>query len=229
MERRLPTGCRPIDEALGGGFRYGWVSLIYGEPVTGKTTLALVCAANHLGADPAAKVYYVDADNKLSPSRLSQIAGEGSGATLRRLLVWRPRDFDEQGEVIESLQTILPRGELAVVDSVTGLYRVEAGDPSRTFQANKELNRQLGLVSEMAKTSGCAFLLTGQVRSALDSEYPQVEPVAQRLLRFWSDAVLRLDPTPMRGVRQATVEKPGGRGACRFTIGPSGITGEGAP
>ena len=95
-----------------------------------------------------------------------------------------------------------------VVDSITGLYRLEAGDPARSFSENKELNHQLGVIREMALTTASAFLLTGQVRSVIGSPTPEVEPVAERLLRFWSDAVLRLDATPVPGVRHATLEKP---------------------
>src|SRR5690348_11765146 len=36
-----PTGCRGLDEVLGGGLPTGHVYLLEGEPGTGKTTLAL--------------------------------------------------------------------------------------------------------------------------------------------------------------------------------------------
>jgi len=45
---RIPTGCPPIDELLGGGFRFGEVSLVYGEASTGKTTLALSLSLIHI-------------------------------------------------------------------------------------------------------------------------------------------------------------------------------------
>lgn len=224
MERRLSTGCVSLDEILGGGFRFGMVSLIYGEASTGKTTLALSCVIRHLGGDPSQKAFYIDADSSLSTNRIMQIAGS-EGDLLEHLLVWRPRSFSEQTEIVESLPAHLTREATpVVVDSITGLYRLEAGDPNKTFSVNKALNRQLGFLSETAKTRGAAVLLVGQVHSVLGSETPQVEPVAQRLLRYWSDTVLKLESTQTPGIREALLEKPeGAEKACRFRLSDAGV------
>jgi len=225
MERRLSTGCVSLDEILGGGFRFGKVSLIYGEGSTGKTTLALSCVIGHLRGDPGRKAFYIDADHSLSTNRLMQIAGSGGDHLLERLLVWTPRSFSEQTEIIEGLPVLLTRGATpVVVDSITGLYRLEAGDPEKTFSVNKALNRQLGFLSETAETRDASVLLMGQVHSILGSEPPQVEPVAQRLLRYWSDTVLKLENTQTPGIRQATLEKPDeAQKACRFSISDTGL------
>ena len=223
MERRLPTGLIPLDELLGGGFRYGAVSLIYGEASTGKTTIAITSLARHLERDPWAKAYYIDSDNKLSTNRLTQITEDPE--VLERLLIWRSMNFPEQGRTIESLPDLLPNGNIpVVVDSITGSYRLETGGSAKTFRANKELNRQLGFLSETAKTKDSAILVTGQVHSILDRDPPKVEPVAQRLLGYWSDAILKLETTSIQGVRQAILEKPGEeRRSCRFKLGEAGI------
>jgi DNA repair protein RadB len=223
MERRLPTGLSPLDEILGGGFRYGAVSLIYGEASTGKTTIAISSLARHLERDPWAKAYYIDSDNKLSTQRLTQITQDPK--VLERLLIWRSMNFPEQGRTIESLPDLLPNGNIpVVVDSITGPYRLEAGNSAKTFRANKELNRQLGFLSETAKTRDSAILITGQVHSILDRDPPEVEPVAQRLLGYWSDTILKLETTSIQGVRQAILEKPGEeRRSCRFKLGEAGI------
>lgn len=223
MERRLPTGLSPLDDLLGGGFRYGAVSLIYGEASTGKTTIAITCLARHLERDPWAKAYYIDSDNKLSTRRLTQITEDPK--VLERLLIWRSMNFSEQGRTIESLPDLLPNGNIpVVVDSITGPYRLETGDSAKTFRSNKELNRQLGFLSETAKTRDSAILVTGQVHSILDRDPPEVEPVAQRLLGYWSDTILKLETTSIQGVRQAILEKPGGeRRSCRFKLGEAGL------
>lgn len=222
MDRRLPTGCPPIDEMLGGGFRFGDVSLVYGEASTGKTTVALSCVANHLRGDRWAKAYYVDSDGKLSTRRLAQLTGGGDA--LERLLVWSPRSFSEQAALIEGMLE-LPNGDApVVVDTITGPYRLEVGDARRTFTANKELNRQLGFLAETAKTKDAAVLVVGQVHDIPGAETPQAEPVAKRLLTYWSDSVLRLETTSIRGVRQAVLEKPGDLArACRFGLGDAGL------
>ena len=151
MERRLPTGLSPLDDLLGGGFRYGSVSLIYGEASTGKTTIAFTSLVRHLERDPWAKAYYIDSDNKLSTRRLTQITKDPKA--LERLLIWRSMSFHEQGRTIESLSDLLHNGNIPiVVDSITGPYRLETGRSERTFRSNKELNRQLGFSQRPLKS-----------------------------------------------------------------------------
>jgi len=202
---RVKTGLEPLDRLLGGGFPCGAVSLVYGEAATGKTSLCLTTAISHLAEHRTAKTVYIDSDGKLNTGRLTQIAEPRGEALLRRLHLHTPLSFREQEETLEQLPALDPR-DLVVLDSVTGLYRVETVDEERTYRANKELNRQLGYISEMAGRSGAAFLLTGQVRSVLETS--QVEPVALRLLSYWSSIILKLEKTPWEGMRQATLEKP---------------------
>jgi DNA repair protein RadB len=223
--RRIPTGSGNLDSLLSGGLARGGVAFAYGEPASGKTTLALSAAVNLLRLDHAAKVLYIDSDSKFTPTRFIQIAG-GEGS-LRQLIYIRPSTFEEQADVIDRLPEQLSIGDLTCVDSVTGLYRAEGGNTQKTFSENKELNRQLGSLKETALTMGVAVLLTGQVRSVIDSPVPTVEPVAQRLLRYWSDTVIRIENTATQGVKQATVEKPESlKGATRFTITQTGIGDE---
>lgn len=202
---RVKTGLEPLDKLLGGGFPCGAVSLVYGEAATGKTTLALTAALNHLGEHRAAKTVYIDSDNKLNTGRLTQIAEPRGAGLLRRLHLHTPLSFREQEATLEQIPALDPM-DLVVLDSVTGLYRGETVDEEMTYRVNKELNRQLGYISEMAVRSGAAFLLTGQVRSVMDTS--QIEPVAPRLLSYWSSTVLKLEKTPEQGRRQATLEKP---------------------
>lgn len=222
VRRRIPTGSMSLDARLGGGISRETVTLIYGESGSGKTTVALSIAAQLLQLDPAARVTYIDSDGKFSPTRLIQITGNED--SLRHLNYTRPITFEEQAEVLDYLPEQLQPGDIMVIDSVTGLYRVETGDTQSTFAENKELNRQLGLIKETALTAGVAVVATGQVRSVIDSPVPAVEPVAHRLLRFWSDVVVKLENTLIQGVKQANVEKPQNlRGAVRFAINQSGI------
>jgi DNA repair protein RadB len=178
---RTPTGIQPLDEVLGGGFHAQAINLIYGEATTGKTTLSLTTVFHHLSINRSAKAVYLDIDNKLNASRLEQIAEAQGENLLPRIQLFTPESYSRQGDALEHLPE-LRLGDLLVIDSLTGLYRGETEDAEKTFRVNKELNRQLGYLSEIAKTTGSTMLLTGQVRSILDTR--QVEPVAQRLLRY---------------------------------------------
>ncbi|HSQ49602.1 MAG TPA: ATPase domain-containing protein, partial [Candidatus Deferrimicrobiaceae bacterium] len=58
---QIKTGIDCIDAQLSGGITPDTVTLIYGEPETGKTTIALQCAVNC--AMQNRKVLFVDCDN----------------------------------------------------------------------------------------------------------------------------------------------------------------------
>ena len=219
----LTSGCTALNNILNGGFRYGDVSLIYGEASSGKTTLTTSVVINHLFGDQWNKAYYIDSDGKISIRRLVMIAG-GDESILKRLIIWTPKTFEEQSLIIESLPSvIIEEKAVVIIDSITGPYRFKAGDSRLTFTANKELNRELGYLSEVAKTKNAAVIIVGQVHSVMDSDFQAVEPVANRLLRYWSDVILKLETTTVIGVRQALLEKPDG-GACRFKLSDIGIT-----
>jgi DNA repair protein RadB len=219
-QERVSTGIPPLDNLLGGGFYGAAVNLIYGEATSGKTTLTLTTALNHLQQHRSAKAVYLDIDNKLNVGRLQELASDDE-SVLRRLNLYTPESFDNQSDAFEQLPPLNP-GDIVIIDSITGLYRGETEDTESTFEANKELNRQLGYITEIAKTTGAAMLLTGQVRSILDTS--QIEPVAQRILRYWSRTIIKLEKTAITSNRQATMEKPQGiRSPIILTINSSGI------
>ena len=220
-KRYVSTGCESLDRMLGGGFEFGRVCLIYGEASTGKTALALSLASSFLRFEPSCRSYYVDADGKLSTDRLMQIV---NGSLLERLFIWRPYSFKEQGELLERLVMLSGKRSQIIVDSITSLYRLEAGGFDAPFLLNKSLNRQLGFLAEAAKAGGSHILLIGQVHSVPDSDATRVEMVADRLMRYWSDTVLRLEAANIPGVRRAVVEKPQiPSNECMFKLTDCGV------
>ena len=70
--KRILTGCECVDRNMDSGVPQESVTLIYGEPETGKTTLAMQCAVNC--AMQNYKTLFVDCDNTFSAKRLSQVA-----------------------------------------------------------------------------------------------------------------------------------------------------------
>jgi DNA repair protein RadB len=223
-DERTATGARALDNLLGGGLQPSEVTFIYGEAASGKTTLALSIVVSHIRADPGARAYYVDADRKFSLPRFVEIASVDASEILKRFTYSKLENFEEQATLVEDLFLKVQRGDIVVFDSITGLYRVETGDSLKTWAVNKELNRQLGHLKEMALIRGIVLLLTGQVRSVLDTPTPQIEPVAQRLLRYWSDTIIRMETTPRQGIRRVIVEKPEShRGVIRVNIAATGI------
>jgi DNA repair protein RadB len=205
--QKIPTDSRAIDEFLKGGIPVESVTLIYGEAETGKTTLAIQCTANC--ARQGYKTLYVDSDQTFSAQRLSQIASDQPKEIPEKIILIRPNDFREQTTLTDQLTDYINKNfRLVVFDTVTSLYRLRiAESPSKTFEFNRELNRQLAVLAQAARTQKIAVLLTSQVHSVLNDTPISVEPVATRVLKFWADTIIAMKPTETPQIIHATVEK----------------------
>ncbi len=205
--QKIPTDCRAVDEFLKGGLAIESVTLVYGEAETGKTTLAMQCAVKC--AEQGYKTLYIDADQTFSAQRLSQVISAKPDEILEMVILVRPKDFREQASVVDQLSDYVGKNfKLVVFDTVTSLYRLRiAESPSRTFEFNRELNRQLAVLAQAARTQKIAILLTSQVHSVLNDTPISIEPVATRVVKFWADTVVAMKQTERQQVIQTTVEK----------------------
>jgi DNA repair protein RadB len=191
----IPTGCRSVDDYLKGGIPSGSVTLVYGEPETGKTTLLIQCAANC--SKQGYKTLFADCDGEFSVRRLSQIASNQFEKIAELIVLMKPATFQEQAMVIDQLTDYITNNVgLVVFDTFTSLYRLRIAEyPAKTFVLNRELNRQLAVLAQTARTSKVAVLISSQVHSVLNDVPVSVEPVATRVLKFWADTVMALKPT----------------------------------
>ncbi|MGQ9551002.1 MAG: ATPase domain-containing protein [Candidatus Bathycorpusculaceae bacterium] len=226
LVNNIPTGCSFIDRVLGGGISHESVCLVYGEPETGKTTLATQCAVNC--AMQGYKTLFVDCDGTFSAVRLSQIASGKFKEVAELIILVRPNDFREQTALIDHLGEYVSKNfGLIVFDTFTSLYRLKVAESSeRTFGLNRELNRQMALLAQIAKTQKIAVLITSQVRSVFNEAHVSVEPVATRVLKFWADTIIAMKPTENAQVIKVVLEKVLRKGqplTCNLKIEESGI------
>ncbi|MDQ1278962.1 MAG: repair protein RadB [Thermoproteota archaeon] len=208
MAKGISTGCTLIDKTLGKGLPLGQLTLAYGESNTGKTTLAIQSAVN--SAKNGLKTIFIDSDNSFSANRLSQIAYPNVSTISQFIFVLKPHSFYEQSILIENLNNYLTRDVvLIVVDTITSLYRVELGPVYKAFSLNRELNRQLAYLGELVKTHNVAILVLSQVHSIVQKiELKKLtEPVATRVLKFWSQNILCLENTLQPSVKEVILEK----------------------
>lgn len=204
---KIPIGCGTIDKALEGGIQSKSINLIYGDAETGKTTLAMQCAVNC--ARQSYKTLFLDCDGTFYAQRLSQIASKSFKEIAELIILMRPNNFREQALVIDRLTDYITKNfGLLVVDTITSLYRAKiAESPEKTFELNRELNRQIALLAQTAKTQKIAVLITSQVRSVFDEASVSIEPVATRVLKFWADTIIAVKPTENSRIIRAVLEK----------------------
>lgn len=223
--RMIPTGCGSLDKLLCGGLSPSSISLFYGEAETGKTCLAIQCAVNAVRI--GCKTIFIDSDGTFYPRRLAQIAGYDLEEVAPQVTLVKPTTFQEQALAIDRLDEYLtPQIGLVVIDTITSLYRAEIEQREEAFKHNRELGRQLACLAQIAKTRKVAILITSQVRNAFFESFVSVEPVATRVLRFWSDTILNLRPTGQRKTLKAVLEKHPGRNCpadCYLSIEETGI------
>ena len=144
------------------------------------------------------------------------------------MIIMRPTTFQEQTDTIDHLEKIITnKFGLIVVDTVTSLYRVEFDDTEEVYATNRELNRQLAVLTELAKTREVAVLIVSQVRGVLSGNSIEMRPVATRVLNYWSEVVLDMKQTGQTRVIKVLREKhPSikGTGNVHIKIESSGIT-----
>jgi DNA repair protein RadB len=223
---KIPTGCGTIDRILEGGISQESISLIYGEAETGKTTLAMQCAINC--AKQGYKTLFIDCDGTFSSRRLSQLASEKFREIAELILLMKPNDFRDQTLVVDHLTECITKNfGLLIIDTITALYRLRIAEfPKKAFELNRELNRQMALLAQIAKTQKIAVLTLSQVQGVLNETYSSVEPVATRVLKFWADTIIALRPTQKPQIIKVILEKSSKKlqsSTCYLKIEENGI------
>jgi RecA/RadA recombinase len=224
--KKVLTGCSCINSHLNGGISPQSVTLIYGEPETGKTTLAMQCAVNC--AMQNLKTLFVDCDNTFSPKRLEQVASGKFEEIAGLIILIKPADFREQTAVIEHISEYTEKNfGLVVIDTLNSLYRAKVAESSeKAFRLNRELNRQMAILAQAAKTQKIPMVITSQVHSVFNESYVTIAPVATRVLKFWADTIIAMKPTEnpqtIKAVLEKTYEKAQ-EATCHLRIDETGI------
>ncbi|HXI87407.1 MAG TPA: recombinase RecA [Parvularculaceae bacterium] len=185
----VSTGSLGLDIALGiGGLPRGRIVEIYGPESSGKTTLALQCAAEVQKKGGVAA--FIDAEHALDPIYAGKL-----GVNLDELLISQP-DAGEQA--LEIADTLVRSGavDVLVIDSVAALtpraeLEGEMGDQLPGLQA-RLMSQALRKLTGSISRSNCLVIFINQIRMKIGVMFGSPETTTGgNALKFY--ASVRLD------------------------------------
>ena len=176
-----------VDELIGGGLGNESITTIYGPPGSGKSTICFeyICRVLSLGK----KVIYVDTEGGFSTERVKLI---DANANLKNVVVFSPKDFEQQKSVIYSLTKEVKNSKnfgLIIIDSLVMLYRLRLeGAPQKI---NSELAEQLRALTEISRNLKIPVLVTNQMYTSFDTK--QNKMVGGSLIEYWSKTIIEIE------------------------------------
>lgn len=208
----IPTGCLPLDIALGvGGLPRGRVTEIFGPEASGKTTLCLhvIKEAQRLGGTAA----FIDAEHALDPTRAGAI-----GVNIEDLLISQPDNGEQALEIVETLVRS-NAVDVIVVDSVAALVpraeiEGEMGDAMVGVQArlmSQALRKLTGAISK----SKTVVIFTNQMRQKIGVMFGNPETTTGGLaLKFYSS--VRIDVRKTANIKTSSGDTVGSQHRARI-------------
>ena len=194
----IPTGSMTLDMALGiGGIPRGRIIELYGPESSGKTTVALHCAAEtqKLGETVA----FIDVEHALDPNYAQKL-----GVDINELLVSQPDSGEQALEIAEVLARSGSVG-LIVIDSVAAMVTKaeidgEMGD-MHVGQLARLMSQAMRKLTSVLSKSECAAIFINQIREKIGVMYgnPETTP-GGRALKFY--ASVRMDVRRVEQIKE---------------------------
>ncbi len=185
----IPTGCLPLDIALGvGGVPRGRIVEIYGPESSGKTTIALhiIAEAQKAGGTAA----FIDAEHALDPTYAEQL-----GVNVSDLYVSQPDNGEQALDICDTLVRTASV-DVVVVDSVAALTPKaeidgDMGENHVGLQA-RLMSQALRKLAGIANKSKTCIIFINQLREKIGVMFGNPETTAGgKALKFY--ASVRMD------------------------------------
>jgi len=179
-EYTLQSGCKAIDDTLGGGFQGGQVYEAFGCSGSGKTQLCLTVAA--MCAINDCEVIYVDTKGDFCPSRFAEILesrGGGNALMLNRIKIVKISTYKDLIDVTEKIEQIFFDTKLIVIDNITYPIMaelIENNSVKIAFGTGCTVGQNL---HKLSKQFNAVILFTSNMRGGSEKNLPA-------LGRIWS-------------------------------------------
>jgi len=160
------TGSAAIDKLLGGGYRAGTLTELYGKSNSGKTQLAMQAAL--VAARDDTKSLYIDTEGAFRPERVEEIArtrGWEIEGVLEKIVYARSDSSSEQMEAVRKMgsRSATSACKLVIVDTLTRNFSLDLPGRSNLSSRQAALNVHLSEMARDAYLNGRAYVLTNRV------------------------------------------------------------------
>ena len=160
------TGSANFDRLLGGGYRAGTLTEIFGRSNSGKSQLAMQAAL--LASRQGSKSLYIDTEGAFRPERLEEIAKSRRWATegvLENVVYVRSDSSSEQMETVRRMESRSATSgcRLVIIDTLTRNFSLELPGRSNTSSRQGALDIHLSEMARDAYLNGRAYVLTNRV------------------------------------------------------------------
>jgi DNA repair protein RadA len=160
------TGSPAIDELIGGGYRGGTLTELFGRSNSGKSQLAMQAAL--VAARDGMKSLYIDTEGAFRPERVEEIAkarGWESAGVLERIVYARSDSSSEQMEAVRKMgsRPATSACRLVIVDTLTRNFSLDLPGRSNLSSRQGALDIHLSEMARDAYLNGRAYVLTNRV------------------------------------------------------------------
>ncbi|HLQ07258.1 MAG TPA: ATPase domain-containing protein [Nitrososphaerales archaeon] len=188
----LGSGSKAIDRLLGGGYRAGRLTEVFGRSNTGKSQLAM--QASLLAAKQGIQTLFLDTEGSFRPERLEEMAkarGWKTDGILEKILYVRVDSSSEQMETAQRMEARAPTApcKLVVVDTLTRNFSLDLPGRSNLSSRQAALDVYLSQMARDAYLHGRAYLLTNRVTYGASHDVR----IGGRTVEQLVDASLRLE------------------------------------
>lgn len=201
MEKYALSPNNEVISSLIGEYHPGYVTGIYGNASSGKTTSCLLAAIRVAKNN---KVIFVDTESSFDSDRLKQLCDEDFNKILENIFLIQPKSFDGQQQTIEKMHRICnnEKIKLVVVDTIGNHYRVAVNENPKII--NSMMAIQVQTLIRIARDMNKVVLVTNQAVSRMN-EKDEINMVGGKLISNMCRCIIELNKKDSR--RYATLIK----------------------